>query len=79
MKIYFYILILGVPKELSFGRREQYTFYGIMLDYEGFEGPMYNLKTTPVENHQRDRYWISRFKGNVGIAKGLAEQCYYHS
>lgn len=50
-----------------------------MLDYEGFEGPTYNLKTTPVENHQRDRYWISRFKGNVGIAKGLAEQCYYHS
>lgn len=43
-----------------------------MLDYEGFEGPTYNLKTTPVENHQRDRYWISRFKGNVGIAKGLA-------
>lgn len=36
LKIYFYILILGVPKELyNSGRREQYIFYGIILDYGG--------------------------------------------
>lgn len=36
LKIYFYILILGVSKELyNSGRREQYIFYGIILDYGG--------------------------------------------